>query len=73
MGDATARIAGESIRDAIIAIKIKDCLLGGIWSGNGECWKSRADQLVVVLALVIIFSKLPSRTKGGAFPGLDPE
>jgi hypothetical protein len=67
--DATARIAGEYIRDAIIAIKIPECPLKGLCNGSRGCWKSRADQLVVV-ALVIIFPKAVLPEKGGAFPEL---
>lgn len=67
-GDATARIAGENIRDAIIEIKIEDCALGGVWNGCRGCGKSRADQLVVV-ALVMILPKLSSRTKVELSPG----
>ena len=39
-GDATARIAGESIRDAIVIIKIEkeEVRRGGVWIRSDEGW-----------------------------------
>jgi hypothetical protein len=38
-----------------------------VWDGSRGCWKSRADQLVVVIARLLSQAVLPD--KDGAFPG----
>jgi hypothetical protein len=47
-GDVTLRIAGESIRDAIMTIKVEEFQRRGVWVRN-EDWKVQIDQLVAVV------------------------